>query len=139
LRADEKAVLAHQKITSDWFSEVASGDVPPVAIAALKRGQINTIMAARAVGSSKNSTVVGKVVSGRTSRAGNVLLNLDKQYPNELFTVFIKKEDLINFDYDPLEFLDGKRIAVTGRIADLGGKPTMYIGNGKAVEVSTEL
>jgi endonuclease G len=139
LRADEKAVLAHQKITTDWFSEVASGDVPPVPIEQLKRGQISTIMAARAVGGSKNSTVVGKVVSGRTSRAGNVLLNLDKQYPNEIFTVFIKKEDLINFEYDPLEFLDGKRIAVTGKIADLGGKPTMYIGNGKAVEMNTDL
>ncbi len=139
LRADEKAEIAHQKITSDWFSEVASGDVPPVPIEQLKRGQISTIMAARAAGGSKNSTVVGKVVSGRASRAGNVLLNLDKQYPNEIFTIFIKKEDLINFEYDPVEFLDGKRIAVNGRIADLGGKPTMYIGNGKAVEVSAEL
>ncbi len=139
LRVEEKAVIAHQKITSDWFSEVASGDVPPVAIDALKRGQISTIMAGRAVGGSKNSTVVGKVVSARVSRAGNVLLNLDKQYPNEIFTIFIRKEDLLNFEYDPVEFLDGKRIAVTGKIADLGGKPTMYIGNGKAVEVSTEL
>ncbi len=38
------------------------------------------------------------------SRAGNVLLNLDKQYPNEIFTVFVKKEDLVNFGYDPVAF-----------------------------------
>ena len=42
--------------------------------------------------------------NNRVSRAGNVLLNLDKQYPNEIFTVFIKKEDLVNFGYDPVAF-----------------------------------
>ena len=45
-------------------------------------------------GSNRNVIVVGKVVSGRVSRAGNVLLNLDKQYPNEIFAVFIKKKAL---------------------------------------------
>lgn len=135
LSAGEKALLGKQKITKDWFSEVARGDVEPVPIEELKRGQISTIMAPSATGSSRNVIVVGKVVSGRVSRAGNVLLNLDKQYPNEIFTVFIKKEDLVNFGYDPVAFLKGKRVAVTGRVSDLGGKPTMYIGNGKDVEV----
>jgi endonuclease G len=135
LTPDEKAFIAKQKITKDWFSEVASGDVEPVTLYELKRGQINTLMAASAIGSNRNITVVGKVVSGRTSRAGNVLLNLDKQYPNEIFSVFIKNEDLVNFGYDPVAFLKGKRIEVTGRVSDLGGKPVMYITNGKDVEV----
>jgi endonuclease G len=133
INKDEKAAIAHQRITSDWFSEVASGDVEPVPIIELARGQISTIMASSVMGSSRNVTVVGKVVSGRVSRAGNVLLNLDKQYPNEIFTVFIKKEDLVNFGYDPVAFLKGKRIAVSGKVSDLGGKPIMYIGNGKDV------
>jgi len=47
---------------------------------------------------------VGKVVSRHVSRAGNVLLNLDKQYPNEIFAVFIKKEDLANFSFDSVFF-----------------------------------
>jgi len=29
---------------------------------------------------------------------------LDKQYPNEIFSVFIKKENLVNFGYDPVFF-----------------------------------
>jgi len=70
-------------------------------------------MALGAMGSSRNIIVVGKVVSGRTSRARNVLLNLDKQFPNEIFAVFIKKEALVNFGYEPVSFLKGKRIAVT--------------------------
>jgi endonuclease G len=78
LTPDEKAFIAKQKITKDWFSEVASGDVEPVPIYELKRGQINTLMAASAIGSNRSIKVVGMVVSGRTSRAGNVLLNLGK-------------------------------------------------------------
>jgi hypothetical protein len=37
--------------------------------------------------------------------------------------------------YGSVAFLKGKRIVVTGRVSDLGGKPTMYIGNGKELEV----
>jgi len=82
-----------------------------------------------------NVIVVGKVVSGRVSLAGNVLFNLDKQYPHEIFSIFIKKEELVNFDYDSVSFLKRKRIAVTGKVDDLGDKTVMYIGKGKDVEV----
>jgi DNA/RNA endonuclease YhcR with UshA esterase domain len=44
-------------------------------------------------------------------------------------------EVIVNVGYDQVAFLKGKRIAVTGRVSDMGGKPTMYIGNGKDVEV----
>ena len=47
---------------------------------------------------------------------------------------YTEKADLVNVGYDQVAFLKGKRIAVTGRVSDLGGKPTMYIGNGKDVE-----
>ena len=87
------------------------------------------------MGSNRNVIAVGKVVSGRVSRAVNVLFDLGKQYPNEIFSVFIKKEDLVNFGFEPVSFLKGKSIAVTGKVGDLGGKPVMYIGNGKDVEV----
>jgi len=43
------------------------------------------------MGSNRNVNVVGKVVSGRVSRACNVLLHLDKYYPLEIFSVFVKK------------------------------------------------
>jgi hypothetical protein len=48
---------------------------------------------------------------------------------------YTEKADLVNFGSDPVTFLKGKRIAVTGMVSDLGGKPTMYIGNGKDVDV----
>jgi len=87
------------------------------------------------MGSNGNVIVVGKVVSGSVSRAGNVLLNLDNQYPNEIFSAFIKKDDLVNFGFDAVYFLKGKRIDVTGKVGHLGGKPVMYIGSEKDVEV----
>ena len=77
------------------------------------------------MGSNRNVIVVGKVMSGRVFCAGNVLLDLDKQYPTEIFSVFKKKEDLVNFGFDAVYFLKGKRITVTG-IGDLGGRPVMY-------------
>ena len=70
-------------------------------------------MALSDIGSNRNIIVVGKVGSIRVSPARNVLLNLDKQYSHEIFSVFIKKEDLLNFGNDPVSFLKGKRIAVT--------------------------
>lgn len=136
--ANELAAIKSGVQRADWFAEVASGDVEPVPIPELRRGQINTLMARQSVGSSRPITVVGKVVSGRTSRAGNVLLNLDKQYPNELFSIFIRKEDLANFGYDVVPFLKNKRVAVTGKIDELGGKPIMYVDNDRVVSVLAE-
>ncbi|TAD85598.1 MAG: DNA/RNA non-specific endonuclease [Bacteroidetes bacterium] len=129
------AQIECQRVNADWFAEVASGDVEPVPIFELKRGQINTIIARNSVGMTTEVEVVGKVVGGRVSRAGNVLLNIDKQYPNELLSVFIKKEDIPNFGYDILPALKGKRVAIWGKVAELGGKPIMYVSKQKAIEI----
>ena len=51
------------------------------------------------------------------------------------FQYLSKNEHMVNFGYDLVSFLKGKRIAVTVKVGDLGGKPVMYIGNGKDVEV----
>ncbi|HMP92925.1 MAG TPA: DNA/RNA non-specific endonuclease [Phnomibacter sp.] len=135
LPAAEQTAIAQQRITKDWFSEVASGDVEPVPIYELKKGQINTIMARNIMNSNTVAKVVGTVVSGRKSRAGNIILNLDKQYPNEIFSIFIKKDDIPNFPYDVLATLKGKRIAVSSKVADLGGKPTAYVEAARGIEV----
>jgi endonuclease G len=134
LPADEAAVIKSQRVNAVWFAEVASGDVEPVPIYELRRGQVNTTIAGNLIGSSKAITVVGKVVGGRSSKAGNVLLYIDKQYPNETFTLFIRKEDVSNFSYDIIPALKGKRIAATGKINALGDKPVMYVSSDKEVE-----
>jgi endonuclease G, mitochondrial len=122
-----------QRIATDWFPDVANGDVDPVPAGELKRGQINTTMAKNWMGDNREIMVCGMVVGGRLSRAGNILLNLDKQFPGQVFTVFIKKEDIANFTGNPVEMLKGKRICVQGRVNSLDGLPVMYIRSEKDV------
>ena len=91
-------------------------------------GSIQTI-------SAQEITATGTVVSGRASKSGNILLNLDKQFPNQVFTVFIKKENIPNFSYDILTHLRGKKVFVTGKISGMDGLPVMYVDYEKQVLV----
>jgi endonuclease G len=82
--------------------QYVAGDVEPIYPEDLPKGAFNTIQAKGLAGSSKEFTVCGTVVGTRISRAGNILLNLDKQFPNQIFTVFIKKEFIPNFTTIPV-------------------------------------
>ena len=48
--------------------------------------------------------------------------------------VFIRKEQLINFSFDPLS-LKGEQICVRCEVAKMGDVPTMYIEDENAIEV----
>lgn len=122
----EKNIEAQNK-PKDWLPEDAFGDAEPVSMNTLPARHYNTKVAAKIMGKDTKVTVVGTVVGTRTSRKGNILLNLDKRFPNQVFTVFIKKENIANFSYDPEKELDGKKIMVTGIINNLGGKPAMFL------------
>lgn len=119
----------------DWLTESLLGDVEPLFAPDLPRGHFNTTQAARHMGSGKEVIVCGTVVGSRTARSGNVWLNLDRQYPNQVFSVYIKKEHLINFSYDPEKSLNGEVICVKARISDLSGTPTMRIEREKQLVV----
>jgi len=135
LPKDIQSDAENQRVLADWFPQVAKGDVEPVPASDLKSGQINTEIAAQWINSNKEITVSGTVVSGRASKAGNILLNLDKQFPNQVFTVFIKKENIPNFSYDILAHLKGRKILITGKISGLDGLPVMYVDDEKQVLV----
>ena len=81
------------------------------------------------MGQNQEVNVCGTVVGARLSRAGNVLINLDKQFPNQVFTIFVKKEHIINFNYNLVEVLKNKVICGKGKVINQGGTPTMYIEN----------
>jgi endonuclease G len=61
-------------------------------------------------------------------------LNIDKQFPNQIFTVFIKKENLVNFSYDPIDLI-GSQICTKGKVQSIGGTPTMYLSDENKLEV----
>lgn len=49
-------------------------------------------------------------------------LNFGTGFPNQLFTVVIYQEDLPNFSYVPVEYLNGKNVCIIGdvRMYDYG-------------------
>ncbi len=112
-----------------WLPKDNFINVEPLDQESLPRNHFNTEVAKQFTKDNKTVTVCGTVVGARLSRAGNVLINLDKAFPDQVFTVFIKKENIINFSYKPEVFLNGKVIFVKGKIIDQGGVPTMYLDN----------
>ena len=73
----------------------------------------------------ERATVCGEVASthyaGR-SRGNPTFINLDKPYPNQIFTLLIWGSDRPKFG-DPEEAYRSKHICVTGKISDYKGVP----------------
>ena len=110
-----------------WLSTVAGGDVEPLSQPGLPRNHFNTVVGARYMGKGEEVTVCGTVVGSRYSKTGNLWLNLDKKFPNQVFSVFIRKQDLPNFSDDPKAELENRKVCFTGRVESFNGTPTMNI------------
>lgn len=127
--------IEKQNDPTAWLPASNASDVEPLAQEKLQRNYFNTTQAKQWVGQNQEVSVCGTVVGARLSRAGNVLINLDKQFPNQVFTVFVKKEDIVNFNYDLTQVLKNKVICVKGKVMNQGGTPTMYIENQNALSI----
>lgn len=121
--------LESQCKPDEWIKAVASGDVEPFDPTKLPRNHFNTVQAMQYAGKTEPATICGTVVSARKSKKGNILLNLDKQFPNQIFTVFIRKENIANFSFDAEKSLKGKSICVTGKVVNLDGTAAVFIEN----------
>lgn len=124
---DGQEQLEAEADTKYWIPAVAAGDVDPIYAPSLPRGHFNTVQAKLYMGEGKKITVVGKVVSSRYSQAGHLWFNLDKQYPNQIFSVMIRKENLVNFAGDPKAEFEGKVIAVMGEVSKFGSSAVMVV------------
>ena len=77
------------------------------------------------------ATVCGVVASGKflaNSHSQPTVLELDRAYPNAVFTAVIFGEDRAKFG-TPEKSLRGKRICVTGSIRLYRGKPEIVLGD----------
>lgn len=135
LTDDLETVLESQKDLKAWFQAVAQGDVEPIRPADLPQKHFNTIIGKRQAGNNKAVNICGTVVRARTTRKGNVMFNLDKAYPNEIFNVFINKDNLINFPNNPAEAYLNEKICVYGEVGKIGQTPTVYVGDGKKIKL----
>lgn len=127
--------ITQQKNIRDWLPEKNFSDAEIMDQELLPRNLFNTEVAKNYIDFNGEISVVGTVVGARVSRAGNILLNLDRQFPKQIFTVFIRKENIPNFSYTPDKDLLGKVIVVKGRVVGLGGVPAMFIDNEKALSL----
>jgi len=135
LSDDLETNLESQKDLKAWFKAVAQGDVEPIPPSELPQKHFNTIIGKRQAGNNKAVNICGTVVRARTTRKGNVMFNLDKAYPNEIFNVFINKDNLINFPNNPVEAYLNEKICVYGEVGKIGQTPTVYIADGKKIKL----
>lgn len=73
----------------------------------------------------ENATVCGEVASAHyamRSRGSPTFINLDRPYPNQVFTVVIWGSDRPKFG-NPETAYEGKHVCVTGRITLYRGAP----------------
>lgn len=131
---DESKIEAKINIEA-WLPESSKNDKTPIKEKDLPKNAWNTVEAGLFVDKNEKITVCGTVVSTHKSNKGNVFLNLDKSFPNQIFSVTIWNRDLINFSYQPELFLLNKKICVTGTISSYQGVPGTYLNNEKRLEI----
>lgn len=121
-----------------WMNHASSGDVAPIHPPSLPAGYFNTIQADRQKGRNKKVTVCGTVVQTKFSKKGNAMLYLDKNLTDPLFITFIRKDNLINFEYNPVEDLINEKICVSAEVGKIGETPTMFIENDNQIQYFQE-
>ncbi|MBL4654037.1 MAG: DNA/RNA non-specific endonuclease [Flavobacteriales bacterium] len=134
LSDEEQNKLESTKNVDLWRTKAMQGEVLPINPTTLPKGKINTVQAQYFIGN--KARVCGTVVSVKYSeRSGATFLNLDKKFPNQIFSVTIWKEDRANFSYVPKIELIGVNVCIKGVIENNKGTPTINVKNEKSIEI----
>lgn len=86
----------------------------------------------------ERGTVCGEVASTRyadRAKGQPTFLNLDRPYPNQVFTALIWSEDRPRFQEPPERRFRGHRICVTGKIGSYRGVPQIVVREPDQVEI----
>lgn len=121
-----------------WLPNREKNDVKAIEPKRLPKGALSTYSIHQFQDDGKKHTVCGKVVSSRKNDNGHVFINLDKQFPNQIFSVTIFDGNVINFDYEPEVYLMDQEVCFTGEITDYKGTSSMIIDNGKQVKLLSD-
>jgi hypothetical protein len=87
----------------------------------------------------ETATVCGDVVSTRyaaSTKGQPTFLNLDKPYPNQIFTVLIWGSNRSKFGTPEIDY-KAKRVCATGRITDYRGTPEIVANDPRQVNVES--
>jgi endonuclease G len=130
-----ESIVEAMKSAKPWMKIKEQNDEKPIDPTTLPKKHFNTVQAKLYQNQNEVIKVCGTVVSTKLSSKGNVFLNLDKGFPNQIFTVSIFKDQLVNFTYAPQTELMGKTICVEGKVADFNGTPSMVIEHEESIEL----
>lgn len=86
------------------------------------------------------ATVCGTVVTTRyagSTKGSPTFLNLDKAYPNQVFTIVIWGSDRSKFGRPEVDYRE-KRICVTGKIREYRGKPEIVADDPGTISVAKQ-
>ena len=115
--------LEKKSIVEEWPASVQSTSAAAVPIN-FEKGQIGTAQVKYFFG--ETATVCGQVVATKykiNGKSDPTYINLDKKWPETVFTLMVFGKDRINFSYKPEEFLTDKKICVTGKVGEFNGTP----------------
>jgi endonuclease G len=131
---DEKLIESNSNI-SQWRTGTKKNDVAPLTKAQMPKESYNTVEAKQFYDYPKEVNICGTVVSTHKSKKGHIFINMDKSFPNQIFTATIWKSNVVNFSYEPEKFLINKKVCIRGKVKDYEGVPSIYPENEKAVKI----
>jgi len=65
----------------------------------------------------------------------NIILNIDKKYPNQTMSVVIFNSNIEQFSYNPAAFLKDKKVKIKGKITMYKGKPQIILKKESDIEI----
>lgn len=116
-----------------WLPEDQRGDAAMLRPEELGKGRFNTLQAYDFIDSNKKVTVCGTVVNTFKSAKNNVFINLDKKFPNTIFTLTVWARNEQNFSYAPEEELMNKKVCARGEVTRRDGVMQMDITTEKQI------
>ena len=135
LNATDESKIESEIDIALWMPETSKNDCLPMKANELPKKCWNTVEAKLFVDKGEKITVCGTVVGSHKSDKGNIFLNLDKAYPNQIFSLTIWNRNKINFSYQPEVFLMNKKICVSGIVKMYQGIPGIYLDNEKKIRI----
>lgn len=131
---DEKLIESNSDI-SQWRTGTKKNDVAPLTKAQMPKESYNTVESKQFYDYPKEVNICGTVVSTHKSKKGHIFINMDKSFPNQIFTATIWKSNVVNFSYEPEKFLMNKKLCIRGKVKDYEGVPSIYPENEKAIKI----
>ena len=123
----------------EWLPESQKDDIMAIALTELPKGAVNTKRVKGIMNDGRKHTVCGNVVSTKKHKKGHVFINLDKKFPNQVFSLSIFESNIKNFDYEPEIYLINKQVCFKGEIGEYGNTPNMILEHSKQVRLLEEI